>query len=581
MKTDHRCSCSKLCDKIIRKPKPIGTDGSKGTLPRAVRVQIFAESPLGKEFTMIRRLICLLCILALCLSCAAAEEAKPAAEETKPVSEETKPVVERYDFDLTFSLNPDALPARSRLRARGYSELLDRLELRGDLVVCEATESFEINATLFFRDKPDVSIPFSFYGTEALLFLTSPIIGNETILFNMGSIAEFAIKIRKSLETPLPALALLYPFVYYYNFYGVNQAWEQHTGPNNVSREISAEKIEKLSEAWSELLASDPYLNVWMTALYSVSSAPEAVEAELNAVPSYLREFVSAGGPLTVEIGDGTETWTNAEGTTLFARETTDHSVMWSLTLPADENRYTPTLDYSGRTEDGLFSFNLDGSMIRGRAVLPPGMSEEDFSPVTGGDEESGENIESESGDYPLTGSGEESEVGSVEESSGEEEEDSSWPETMVIVSVSGDSIPTSLPCDSSFSLKAAMNGALYPNFDFTVNGKTEKDGSVSVSLLLPQEGADPATVLTCKGTVVPSDTPVDIIPNYYEKELNGNFNFFSFSEYALSIFKSIVTKPLIKGMLDFVAEAPTASVQSLLDDLTDAGILNMMMTDQ
>ena len=119
---------------------------------------------------MIRRLICLLCILALCLSCAAAEE--------------TKPVVERYDFDLTFSLNPDALPARSRLRARGYSELLDRLELRGDLVVCEATESFEINATLFFRDKPDVSIPFSFYGTEALLFLTSPIIGNETILFN-------------------------------------------------------------------------------------------------------------------------------------------------------------------------------------------------------------------------------------------------------------------------------------------------------------------------------------------------------------------------------------------------------------
>ena len=74
--------------------------------------------------------------------------------------------------------------------------------------------------------------------------------------------------------------------------------------------------------------------------------------------------------------------------------------------------------------------------------------------------------------DYPLTGSGEESEVGSVEESSGEEEEDSSWPETMVIVSASGDSIPTSLPCDSSFSLKAAMKGALYPNFDFTVNGK-------------------------------------------------------------------------------------------------------------
>ena len=546
--------------------------GARAGTPAAVRVRILAESPLGKEFTMIKRLICFLCILALCLSCAA-------AEETKPASEEAKPATERYDFDLTFSLNPDALPARARIRARGYNELLDRLELRGDLVVCEATESFEINATLFFRDKPDVSIPFRFYGTEALLFLTSPIIGNETILFNMGSIAEFAIKVRKSLDTPLPALALLYPFVYYYNFYGVNQAWDQYTGPNNASREISAEQIDKLAETWSELLATDPYLNVWMTALYSVSSAPEAVEAELNAVPSYLREFVSAGGPLTVEIGDGTETWTNAEGATLFARETTDHSVMWSLTLPADENRYTPTLDYSGRTEDGLFSFNLDGSMIRGKAVLPPGMSEEDFSPVTGGDEESEENEESEGGDYPLTGSGEESE-GESEEDGGEEEEeeDSTWPETMAIVSVSGDSIPTSLPCDSSFSLKASMKGALYPNFDFTVSGKTEKDGAVSVSLLLPQEGADPATVLTCKGTVVPSDTPVDTVPDYYEKDLRGTYNFFSFSEYAVSIFKSYVTEPLIKGMLDFVAEAPTASVQSLLDDLTDSGIMNMMM---
>ena len=97
---------------------------------------------------------------------------------------------------------------------------------------------------------------------------------------------------------------------------------------------------------------------------------------------------------MTVEIGDGTETWTNSDGATLFAREKTDHSEMWSLTLPADENRSTPTLDYSCKTPDGLFSFNLDGSMIRGKTVLPPGMSEEDFSPVTGEDEEEEEQEE-------------------------------------------------------------------------------------------------------------------------------------------------------------------------------------------
>lgn len=523
---------------------------------------------------MIKRLFCLLCSLLVCFSCAFAEEEKPVAQ--------------RYDFDLTFSLNPDAVSARSRSRARGYAELLDCLEVRGNMVVCEATQSFDINAALCFKDKPDISIPFRFYGVEALLFLTSPAIGGETLLFNMGSLAEFAIKIRKSLETSLPALALLYPFVYKYNFWNFNRAWDQFTGPDDVSHEISAENIEALSEAWSEILATDSYMNVWMTALCSISSAPEAVEAELNAVPSYLLEFVSSGEPLTVEIGDGTETWTNAEGATLFAREKTEDSEMWSLTLPTDENRYTPLLDYSGKNEDGFFSFNLDGSMLRGKAFLPPGISEEDFSPVTGGEEEAYDDSgEGEDAEEPLTGSDSETEdeyeEESEEENVYEDEEDSSWPETIALLSVSGSSIPTSLPCDSSFSLNASMKGALYPNFDVIVRGKTEKGGSVSVSFLLPKEGAEPAAILSCEGTVVLSDAAVETVPdyNYTPDQLYGTYNFFSFSEYYVAKFKNAVTKPLIRSLLDFVAEAPTAAVQSLLDDLTDTGVLNMMMADQ
>ena len=517
---------------------------------------------------MFKRLVCLLCILVLCFSCAAAEEEKPAAQ--------------RYDFDLTFSLNPEAVPARSRSRARGYAELLDNIELRGDIVICEATQSFDMNAVLFFKSKPEVSIPFRFYGVEALLFLTSPIIGNETLLFNMGSLAEFAIKIRKSLETPLPALALLYPFVYKYNFWNINQAWNQYTGPSDVSREISTEKIEVLADTWMELISTDPYLNAWMTALYSVSSAPEAVEAELSAVPSYLREFVSLGGPLTVQIEDRTEIWKNSEGTTLFIREKNDSSEMWSLTLPSDENRYIPTLDFYVRKEEGSFSFNLDGSILRGKAVLPPGISEEDFSPVTGWDEEEEEYInngEYTGEDYPVTGSG--SDYGDEYDFSYEDEEESQWPETMLLLNVSGDSIPVSLPSGSSFSLAASMKGALYPNFDLSVRGKTEKDGSVSVVISFPQEETDPVTLLSINGTVVPGAS-VETVPdfNYTPEQLYGNYNFFSFSEYYVAKFKDAVTKPLLMGLLDFVAEAPTAACQSLLDDLTDSGILNMM-TDQ
>ena len=531
---------------------------------------------------MIKRLICLLSVLALCFTSAFAEEKKPEAQ--------------RYDFDLTFSLNPDALPARSRIRACGYAKLLDCLELRGDIVICKETESFDMNASLFFKDKPEVSIPFRFYGIESLLFISSPIIANQTLLFNMVGLAEFAIKVRKSLDTPLPAIALLYPLVYECNLWNIWTSWNEYTGPNDVSRVISAEKIAELADAWSGYIENDTALNVWMTALTSVSSAPEAVEAELNAAPSYLRDFLSQGEPLTVEINEGTETWQNAEGTTLFAKDKTDNSVMWSLTLPADENRYTPTVDYSAKTVDGYFSFNLDGSMIRGKAALPPGISEEDYSPVTGEDEESeeseeaGENEEEVS---PVTGSEDESEgeekpeseekFEGEEESEGEyeeEEEDSQWPEVMIQLSASGDSIPTILPCDSSFSISSSVKGALYPNFDLTISGKTEKDGSVSVSFSVPQSGTDPMPLLSCAGTILPSDVPVETVPdfNYEPEQLYGTFNFFSFSEYSMAYFKETVTDSLVKGLLDFVAAAPTAACQSLLDDLTDSGILSMMM---
>ena len=193
--------------------------------------------------------------------------------------------------------------------------------------------------------------------------------------------------------------------------------------------------------------------------------------------------------------------------------------------------------------------------MIRNNtSLLPPGLEDQGFQPLE-------EEEESES-EY-------------------EDEEDSQWPETMVNLSVSGTSLPLSYPCDASFSLAASIEGALYPNFSLSVQGKTEKDGSVSVSVSVPQANGDPATLLTCEGTVVPGTA--DSVPdyNYTSEQLYGTYNFFSFSEYYMAKFKNAVTKTLVKSLLDFVAEAPTSACQSLLDDLTDSGIMNMMLMGQ
>ena len=509
---------------------------------------------------MMKRLFCFLLILVLCFSFAHAEEAAPA------------PTALRYDLDLTFSLNPDAFPARSRSRARGYAELLGVLELRGDLTICEKTQSFDLNAELFFRNKPEVSIPFRFYGVPSMLFLTSPIIADETLLFLMASLAEFAIKAKKNLETQLPVFALLYPYVYEYNFRNVIDAWNQYTGPAGKSRKISAENISKLCDTLTELLETDSSLGVWISTLYSVCSAPEAVEAEIQGIPSYLRDFVSAGKPLTVKVGDGSETWENAAGRVLFSRRQTDQSLTWSLDLPQDENRYAPRLSFTSSTGEGGLDFNMEGSLVRGKAVLPSEIDEESSETDGKSAEYAEEYAEDYSEEYaPVTGS---------EDSEGEyeSEEDAQWPETLFLFSASGSSIPTVFPCDSSFSLAASVQGKLYPNFDLLIRGETKKDGTVSVSLCQPQENADPLPLLTCSGSVMPGTAETVPDFNYSNEGLYGNYNFFSFSEYYVAKFKAAVTKSLLKGLLDFVAEAPTSACQSILDDLTDAGVINMMI---
>ena len=507
---------------------------------------------------MCKRLACLLCAFVLCFSVAAAGEAKPDAQ--------------RYDFDLTFSLNPEAVPARSRSRAAGYAELLDSLGLRGNITVFGATQSFDMNAELFYRNKPSVSVPFRFYGVPSYLYLTSPAIGNETLLFNMPALAEFSIKIKKSLETNLSSVMVLYPVIYTYNLWFILRAWDQYTGPAGESREISAEQISKLADEWSELLENDTYVNILITALASGSAAPEAVEAELNGFPAYLRDFVAREEPLTVEAGSGTETWRNAAGQTLFTREETENAQRLELNLPADEYRYAPSMSWNLSRGENSLDLSFDASLIRQEAALPYGDEEDEYAAPS---PEDIEGLEEEGEAFPLTG-GEEEYEGSLDD-----EEGSDWPETMLQFSASASSVPTVFPCDSSITAGASMKGVIYSNFDFTLSGKTEKDGSVSVSVCLPREGAAPAELLSCAGTLVPG--PVESVPdfNYTPGEMYGNYNFFSFSEYYVAKFKNAVTRPLLKYLLDFVAEAPTSACQALLDDLTDSGIMNMMMSGQ
>ena len=255
---------------------------------------------------MLKRFLCLFLVLVLLSACAAAEE----------------PKAQRYDFDLTFVLNAEAFPPASRSRAGGYAELLNRLELRGSVTFCGRTESFDMDAILLFKDKPDVSIPFRFYGVPQHLFLTSPVMDNQTILFSMGALLEFAVKAKNTLNIPLPYFAFLYPYSTAFAFRSVTGAWSEVTS--------------------------------------------EAVETEFANLPFYANEYVSHGEPLSVLVTDGSEIWQNAEGQILFSREERgEGSYSWSLTLPATESRYVPYASFARDTDGSVTDFSFEATYLR------------------------------------------------------------------------------------------------------------------------------------------------------------------------------------------------------------------------
>ena len=142
---------------------------------------------------MKRRFLCLLsAFLLLIPSLVSAEGVQPADNYS-------------FDFDLTFSLNAQAFPKLLRSRTAGYAALINQLGLRGNAAWTISTESCELDAELYFTDKPDLTFPFRVYGAQPRIFITSPLLQDEVILLNMIALLEFGVKAKKTLGIPWEA----------------------------------------------------------------------------------------------------------------------------------------------------------------------------------------------------------------------------------------------------------------------------------------------------------------------------------------------------------------------------------------
>lgn len=515
---------------------------------------------------MKRRLFCLLCVLLLLF---------PVLAPAEEVSEDSN---FSFDFDFAFTLNAHAFPKQMRSRVEGYAALFNRLGLRGNIAWSNRTESMEMDAVLYFTDNPSLSFPFRVYGAQPRIFITSPLIGNEVILLNMAAFLEFSVKAKATLGIPLPYLAYLYPLTTEYAWSGPASVWHNVIGTYTKSGKITTKQLRTLTERWSEEFTNNTDLQRWISALADGSySAHDAVEAELSHIPEYIEKVTSGCKPVTVKFRGGSQTWTTARGDVLYSRQETDDGLSIAVTLPSSENQYVPGFTYSETGDGSAFSFSMEASLIRDPYIVATddpvpestgktsaGKSSVSSDEFTDEDEFYYDEDEEERGFYDDYG-----ESGAMQETS--------FPAGLLDCIVKADRLPLSLPADSDFNIMISLREKLFPNFESVIHGETKKDGSLVLSVLKSnEEETESEEVFRCFGTLIPAESRE--IPNYMLKDLEGVYNVFSFNEQSLAAFRHKVLPMLIDSIFSFVEAAPTSACQSLLDDLSDSGILEMVM---
>ena len=501
---------------------------------------------------MIRRLLSFLCALLILFSAVQA------------LSESTV-FFYSYDFDLAFTLNSDSFPAMVRTRTAGYADLIDRLGLRGNLSWSKVTQSFDLEAELYFTDDPSLSYPFRLFGSEARIFLTSPLIRNEVILLNMAGMIEFSLKAKNTLGIPLPYIALLIPYSTTHALTGMIRDWNDTVGDLTKGGKISSKTLRNLASLWSDELLNNEHVRWWIMALSTGSEVPYAVEDELNAIPAYC-ESIAAAGPMSVTVEPGLTAMRSASGDVLFTRGDSEEGFSLSVALPASGNGYLPRFSFVRRNEGDVYSCDISASYSResasgpapDSAVVPDG-EDEDVYPDVYEDDAVGyaDYYETEEG-LPSAGN--------------------EYPQALLDFTLHGSGLPRVLPADSAFSVSASNRGGLYPDFAFRLSGETKKDGAIALSITKPfVEGDDPVLVFSCTGVIHPA-SEMKYVPDYMLYSLDGVHNVFSFNEQRLAEFTAKVLPHMVRSVFSFIAKAPTSACQSFLDDLTDLGLLDMLL---
>ncbi len=422
-----------------------------------------------------------------------------------------------WDYDLRLHLETEAFSRRERDHLQGYADLLEILELKGNLAWCGETRSMELKTDLIPVSNPASRIDFRIRGIPEMVEISSPLLGQEEICFNPPGLMYIARRGWETFRLPLQHLVLLYPGTTTFAFKCLTEAWNAEIDPLRAGGVIPRESIDRIAEEWRALLGANTELNLWINALTDPLDNGGELSAEIRELPEVLLNCTDENG-LAIQTEEGSLRWVNGAGKVLYEERKNGKETLQALTLPKDTGYCTPSFRlYTAETETGLRT-ELEAEWARG---------------------------------------------------SGETDD------CLVRFRFRAEGLPAEYPAEAAFSGEISLEGFLLPNFHFLFSGKTSPEGKARVDVV--QAGQPEAgTVFSCEGNIVPAQRQEP--PAYTYEELIKRFNIFSLNDQSLHELVSVVDRPLAAGLINFLYELPVSSCQSIMDDLEDGGIIQLLL---
>lgn len=438
------------------------------------------------------------------------------------VRAEEQPVIQSYDFDLRFHLNIEEYPFREQKYIQGYQELLDMLELKGNVAWCDEKKSLDIHFEIIPVTNPEAAIQFRIYGLQDFMCMTSPLLGEEPLFLNNYGVMKFAGFVWQSIKIPLPYVVLLNPYVTMRSLKNEVDAWRKVIPTISDKQKITVKQLKKVSDTWKDQLQHDSLLENWLYGLYAMLPDTITVETALEALPDLLVKLAK-GKDLRIKGKDGVLSCVTAANQTIFEEIREENSYAFELKLPENDEPYLPYFYYDEKQQEGTKAYHLILSWNRNQ---------------------------------------------------GTEEENRL--ESLLNIGISANGIPSSWPAKAEISVTASSGGYILPANDVKIRIHSKENGNFQLETYRSFDDKGGGPLFVCSGSVTPAEYNGEMEYNY--DELSSHPALFVTSYGELSDLMNRISKPVMKGMLDFLYEMPVSSCQSIMDDLENYQVLELIM---